>query len=214
MTALILVRHGVTAENLNYVLIGQTDPPLNEHGLCQAQALATALSDEPICHIYSSPLQRCVQTAAAIAQAQPRAAWELCPALRELHLGMVDGMSSFDAYQRYQSVMDQALDESLPDFEFPGGESRQAALHRFQAGLQAISSRHPQDTVCVVTHGGPLGLWLAALHGEPLGRFRRWQPHHGSITRAVYDGQTVSIQQLDYRAHLPAERAEPRRWRG
>jgi broad specificity phosphatase PhoE len=202
VTTLIFVRHGVTAENLNYTLIGHTDPPLHEFGVLQAKAVANALQNVSIDCLYSSPLKRCLQTASVIAERRRNLEINTCPALSEIHLGIVDGMSSFLAYERYKSLMDAALDDSLPDFQFPSGESRSAALHRFQQGLESIVAKNKEGTVCIVSHGGPLGLWLADYYGDPLGRFRHWQPHHASIAHVTYRNGKFDVEALDNTDHL------------
>ncbi|MDP9727222.1 histidine phosphatase family protein [Alicyclobacillus tolerans] len=183
MTTLFFVRHGVTEENLQYTLIGHTDPSLHPQGIEQAHQVAKTLMNEEIEAVYTSPLKRCLETAECIAQTHHSLPVQICPSLQEINLGIVDGMSSFLAYERYRSLLDEALDESLPDFAFPGGERRSEALQRFHTALNKICSRHPHGHICVVTHGGLLGLWLATLHGDSLGRFRHWQPRHGTITR-------------------------------
>jgi broad specificity phosphatase PhoE len=81
---LIVARHGerldsVTKENGGNWLIGQErpfDPPLTSHGKDQAKELGRELMDKiktlelpPISNIYTSPLLRCRQTAAAMRKA-------------------------------------------------------------------------------------------------------------------------------------------------
>lgn len=209
LTTLIFVRHGVTAENLNYTLIGHTDPPLHAFGVLQAKAVANALQNVSIDWLYSSPLKRCLQTSSVMAKRHTNLEINKCPALSEIHLGIVEGMSSFLAYERYKSLMDAALDDSLTDFQFPSGESRSAALRRFQQGIESIVAKHKEGTVCIVTHGGPLGLWLADYHDDSLGRFRDWQPHHASLTRLTYHDGKYQVEVLDNRDHLSDELKKP-----
>jgi broad specificity phosphatase PhoE len=60
---LFLVRHGRTAATAGGLLLGRADPPLDDLGRAQAEALATLVAS-PV-RVVSSPLQRCRQTAAA-----------------------------------------------------------------------------------------------------------------------------------------------------
>ena len=205
MTTLILVRHGVTDENLNYTLIGRTDPPLNAYGAAQARAAAKALSSTRFDAIVSSPLLRCMSTAEPIAAMHPASKIEALGSLTEIDLGIVDGLSSFVAYDKYRKLIDLALDATLPDFKFPNGESRSQALRRFNNAIYQLVHAHPTGTVCVVTHGGPLGLWLARQRGESLGRFRRWQPAHASITRVVWLEGVARIVSYNETGHLPEQ---------
>ena len=71
MPLLLLIRHG---EN-DYVKTGKLagrlpEIHLNEKGQKQAQALAEALTQTPIKAVYSSPLERAMETAQPIAEAQ------------------------------------------------------------------------------------------------------------------------------------------------
>jgi broad specificity phosphatase PhoE len=67
VTTVLLVRHGLTATT-GHVLTGWTPGiPLDGRGQAQAAALAARLAPLPLAAIVSSPLERCVQTAEAIA---------------------------------------------------------------------------------------------------------------------------------------------------
>lgn len=208
-TTIYFVRHGLTLENLNYTLIGHTDAQLHPIGIRQAEAVAASLVNVPLAAIYTSPLARCRETSNRIATPH-RLAVQSDSDLREVHLGIVDGMSSFTAYHQYQSMMDEALEPNRADFAFPKGEARTSVVKRFTRALLTIATSHPQASVCVVTHGGPLGLWLAHLHNEPLGSFRQRQPKHASISRVVLsldDARTSFGTQIDTwndTSHLPA----------
>ena len=80
---LILIRHGlplrVKTEDGT-----PADPPLSDIGHEQAQRMANWLEDEHIDHLYSSPMQRAVQTAAPLA------------ALKGLEPGIKDGVAEYD----------------------------------------------------------------------------------------------------------------------
>ena len=208
MTTLVFVRHGVTQENLNHTLIGRTDPSLHPYGIIQAQAVADALSTIHIDAVVSSPLRRCLQTAEEIAARLETIEVTTMSDLTEIDLGIVDGLSSFVAYERYKTLMDQALDVALPDFRFPKGESRKNALCRFQTAINRLVNKYPCGHVCIVTHGGLLGLWLAHLQNVPIGQFRYWQPSHGSISRVMFEDGNYRVISHNETEHLSRELQE------
>ncbi|MGW1347293.1 histidine phosphatase family protein [Kribbella sp. NPDC002412] len=77
MPTVILVRHGRSAANTSGTLAGRTPGvKLDETGVQQAEAVAQRLAGLPLAAIVTSPLDRCKQTAAAIAKHHP----ELRPA--------------------------------------------------------------------------------------------------------------------------------------
>lgn len=68
-----LIRHGQTNDNLNQIIQGQIDTPLNDHGISQAKITGTYLKQNLIVfdEIWSSDLQRAQKTATVIAESQP-----------------------------------------------------------------------------------------------------------------------------------------------
>src|SRR3954470_1882367 len=68
VTTVVLLRHGRTTANTGGVLAGWTPGvQLDEKGQAQAQAVAERLAKVPLAAVVSSPLERCVQTASAVA---------------------------------------------------------------------------------------------------------------------------------------------------
>jgi broad specificity phosphatase PhoE len=197
-----IVRHAITTENLNYTLIGRTDTPLHPLGRHQAQLLADSLKAVSFDAIFTSPLKRAFETAHFIAEAQHNPLIRSMNALQELNLGIVDGMSSFTAYEKYKEIMDRALDPAINDFQFPNGEARKHGLSRFSRWLKALVNTYPEGKMCIVTHGGLIGLYIAHIEGLPLGQFRSRQPHHASVTRVVLTPSQARILSFDDSAHL------------
>jgi len=64
MTQLLCIRHGETDWNPQQLFQGQTDVPLNATGQAQASRLAAHLACDPPDLLFSSDLQRALQTAA------------------------------------------------------------------------------------------------------------------------------------------------------
>ena len=94
-----LIRHGQTAWNVDGRWQGFEPVPLNSMGLAQARMLASSLC-APISAIYTSDLQRAVQTAEALAHGRG-----LTPQtdirLREFNLGIFQGLTNEEIHARY-----------------------------------------------------------------------------------------------------------------
>jgi len=157
-----LVRHGEIAANVDKVWHGSIDSPLTERGRAQAVAvgrhLAGALAGDPPVALYSSPLQRARDTAAAIASAL-RLEARLEPALGEYHLGEWEG-------RPYPDLMADGFFERVmrdPDYAPPGAESPRQVAERVADALVRIAGAHPEQRVVVVSHGAALNLAVGHL---------------------------------------------------
>jgi broad specificity phosphatase PhoE len=147
---MLLVRHGETDANRSGLLLGRADPPLNERGLQQADALAAALHSEPDPLVVSSPLARAQQTATRIAAATG-APLEIDPRLVELDYGEWDGRRvtgmPADVAARWRAD---------PTFAPPGGESLVDLRARVAPCEARLRSRIRDGTAIVVSHVSPI----------------------------------------------------------
>lgn len=201
MPLLLLIRHG---EN-EYVKTGKlagrlSDIHLNERGQKQAQALADALKDVPIKAIYSSPLERAIETATPIAEARKL---QIIPEpdLRDTHVGSWEGKSL--KILRRTKVW-RIVQQAPSRFRFPDGESFVEAQARYVNVLERIIKKHnkPQDIVAVVFHADPIKLTVAYFLGMPLDHFQRLSCDTGSVT-AIYIGEAgANLIKLNQRPPL------------
>lgn len=169
MTMVFLIRHGLT-DHTGRRLYGRTPGlHLSERGREQAERLAERFSGVRLAAVYSSPLDRCIETAAPLAAAQG-----LCvtrrPALLEMDAGAwtnrpLSGLARTKLWQRIQHTPSQAA--------FPGGESFVAANARLVSELGQIASRNPKGRVAVVSHSDNIRMLLAHVAGAHLDQFQR-----------------------------------------
>ena len=153
MRELIVVRHGETEGNRAGIAQGRRPYPLTERGEAQARAVARFLKTvawQPNRWI-TSPVLRCVETAAIVTDRLGVEAAQPVEAFTEIDCGEAEG---------------KPFSASATGFEAFGGESDQALFARVGAGLDAL----PRDeSVLVFTHGG---VFKAILHH--LLEFRGW----------------------------------------
>lgn len=169
MTALFLVRHGVTAHT-GHRLSGRMDGiPLTDEGRAQARAAGRALARVKLAALYSSPVERCAQTAHEIASACGLRV-ELRPGLTEVEYGRWTNRS-------FRSLARTKLWEQIQRFpsgvRFPEGESLREVQARALAELEDIASGHPRKAVCVVTHADVIRLVVAHYLGMHIDMFQR-----------------------------------------
>jgi len=180
MPLFLLIRHG---EN-DYVKTGRLagrlpEVHLNEKGRAQANLLAEKLASAPVKAVYSSPLERALETAAPIAAAINLPVIENA-GLIEMDYGewqnqKLKGLSRLKIWKLVQaapSVM-----------RFPSGERfAEAQMRIANTLLDILSCFEPKDVIICVSHADPIKLAVAYFIGLPLDMFQRLSVSPASIT--------------------------------
>lgn len=197
MPLLLLIRHGENDYTKKHKLAGHLpDVHLNERGKEQAQVLADALKEVPIKAIYSSPLERAVETATPIAAGRGLEV-QIEPRLIETNVGKWQGRSLASLrLQKYWRVVQGAPSRA----QFPEGETFYECQTRVVAALDAISRRYkPQDMVACVFHADPIRLAVAHFIGLPLDHFQRLSCDTGSLTALFARESGANLIKLNQR---------------
>lgn len=185
-TELYLIRHGESVPNVEPIIGGMRgDAGLTERGREQCRLLEERLRSEQleVDVLYASTLPRARETAAYVSRPLG-----LDPVLRddlqELVPGEADGLTVEEWQARYGGF-DGPMATVDPFRLFsPGGESWAGFLVRAGAALAGLVTRHPDQTVVAVCHGGVLeaSFYLAFGLGGTGNRVR-FAPLNTSITR-------------------------------
>ena len=198
MPLLLLIRHG---EN-DYVKTGKMagripGVHLNEKGQKQAQALADALMQVPIKAIYSSPLERAMETSAPIAESHKLTILQE-PALMDTDIGKWQGKSV--KMLRLTKVW-KIVQNAPSRFRFPEGESFPEAQTRYVNTLERIIQKHhkPLDIIAVVFHADLIKLAVAHFLGMPLDHFQRLACDTGSLTALHVSEANANLIKLNQR---------------
>jgi probable phosphomutase (TIGR03848 family) len=194
MTAVLLIRHGDN-DQVGKKLAGRTPGVhLNEKGRQQAQALVGMLADLPLQAIYSSPMERALETAAPLAAArglevQPR------PAILEVDYGRWQGKSfkQLKRYNLWKTVM------SAPaEVRFPDGETLAEVQTRACAEIAALASQYGDtDVVACFSHGDVIRLLLAKYMKIQLNDYQRLMIQTGSISMLYLSGEHAMIAHVN-----------------
>lgn len=169
MTTLLLIRH---AENdfIGRRLAGRTPGVhLNPEGNQHASELAGLLVDAPLSAIYSSPLERAMETAAPLAAAH-KMPIQLHAGLQEVDFGEWTGIT---IRQMRRRKLFKQVQDSPSQVHFPGGESFVEAQARMVAALDEIVQNHAgHQVVACFSHSDSIKLAIANYLGLGLDRFQ------------------------------------------
>lgn len=168
MTQLCLVRHGQTDWNLEGRYQGQSDVPLNQNGLMQAESLVEKLNGQAFAAVYSSDLTRARQTAEPPAKRLGLSV-HLEPRLREINQGEWEGVLVDDIKARYAEIWSQRTVDPA-NVRPPGGETVGEVAARVYAALDDIARLHPDGNVLIVSHGLSIATAICRARGIPVGQ--------------------------------------------
>ena len=159
---LTLVRHGETLENVQQTIQGHLPGHLTDKGRHQAEEAAKKLNGRPFDVIYSSDLQRCLDTAGPIRRKFPNAPFVTDELLRERKGGSFEGkpLSLLNGHRE----LGDWYSFRLPD----GGESWDDVRLRQIPFLNSLFAKYSNKSVLVITHGGPLRGIRSLLEGKSL----------------------------------------------
>ncbi len=211
MATLFLIRHA-TNDWVGKRLAGWTPGvSLNEEGRRQAAALARRLADVPLTAIYSSPLERAVETAEAIARLQGLTV-RILEAVGEVRFGALEG-ESLESLSK--SELWQAIQFYPSGVRFPGGESVREMQSRVVAGLETLLQVHPaqEEIVAVVSHSDVIKAAVAHFIGLPLDLFQRLVISPASVTVITFGTMGPRLLRLNDDGSLPIP-GRPRRDQG
>ncbi len=205
MGKIYLVRHGETDWHLEHRILGRTDKSLNARGLEQGRLIAEQLADEGLTALYVSPIRRCRETIAPLAQ---RTGIEpvVVEGLMEVDFGQWDGRKSADIMTESPELLQQWLVHP-GSMRIPGGENMAEVHDRVVESMNWIMARHtPEQNLAVVSHGGPIRMVICEVLDMDIDRMLRLEVDLASITTLKFFGDSlanrIGLARLNDTSHL------------
>jgi probable phosphomutase (TIGR03848 family) len=206
---LLLVRHGLTPITGSLLTGRLPGIHLSEDGHRQAKEVAERLACFSVKAVYSSPLERCVETAEPIAARQ------------KLEVRTVDDLAEVDygdwqgkQIQRlYKLKVWSQLQAHPAEFRFPNGETIREAQTRGIRATEELLARHPRHAVVVVSHADIIRLILTGYMGLATDLYQRVTVGVASVSAVLLGGRvplllrvsdTGSLEELNKRLKPPA----------
>lgn len=199
-TVLTLVRHGSTPWNAQRRFQGHSDVELSEEGRAQAARVADALAGASIDAVYSSDLQRAVETARTLAV---RHALEVRTdaRLREFAFGAWEGLTWAEILER-EPHLEEAAWGDVGSYRPTGGERFEDVRSRVRAFFDETVARHAGEHVVVVAHAGTVHAALAEMRLSEPGQIVR----AASISRITMEDGRAWLMSFSDVQHLDPTR--------
>jgi probable phosphoglycerate mutase len=205
MTTILLVRHAVN----DYVKTGKLAGRLpgihlNDEGQAQAEALGARLADSPIKQLYASPLDRTMETAAAIQAHHPNLTVQTNELVGEVQYGDWEGMSiALLRMRKLWSVIQEYPSRAV----FPNGEALRDAQTRAVNEIERLVLAHPNEMVVVVSHADIIKMVLAHYLGMHLDNFQRLVVSPASISTITLGHSRPYVGVINDVSHLKGVKA-------
>ncbi len=178
---------------------------LIEEGRRQAEALGERLASAKLQAVYSSPLERAVETAEAVVKHYPGLTVQIEEGVGEVAFGGWTG-------ERLRKLRRRRLWDIVQNYpsgaRFPEGESFRETQNRVIDALERIAQRHPGGKVAVVSHSDVIKLAVAYYAGIHLDLFQRLIISPASISIIGLSRMGPRIIRLNDTAHYEQARRD------
>lgn len=205
MLEIFLVRHGETEWNAEHRVQGWRGSPLTPRGRAQAAAAGRALAAGNVEAVYTSPLERAVETARIVAGALGLPEPAVIDELREIGLGPWEGML-FDEVKRRWPAEHRAWREDARRPPFEGMETAVALEARARAALEFLVAKHASGAIAAVLHGGVGSAILDVVLGIEVRSAWHLLMNNGGISSIHSDDGRLSLRTYNVVSHLEGRR--------
>lgn len=206
MTEILIIRHGETPWNVERRVQGWHDVALNDNGRAQAKALGRHLAllqqkqEHTLDALYSSDLTRARETAAVLDEALG-IGMSLVQGVRERRYGVLEGLP-FDRLHEHNPDAARIWAARDPDGAIEGAETLREFQDRVVSAINELASKHINQRIAVVTHGGAMDIIWRQASGISLQDPQRARLLNASINRIGIDDNGWRMIQWGDVGHL------------
>lgn len=199
MTIVLLLRHA-TCDPVGRSIAGRAPGlHLNEEGRSQAESLARSLARLPIRAVYSSPLERALETARPLVRALGVPLRE-APGLVELDFGDWTGRTLVELERDPRW---RAFNERRETSRIPGGETMAEAVGRAAEAVTAIHQADSGGMLAAVSHGDVIRGLLAHYLGLSLDHMLRLEAAPASVSAVEVGNGWARVLSVNWRPATP-----------
>ncbi len=198
MTRFLLIRHASTDAAGKRLSGRKPGVHLNEPGRDEAKQLAQRLSHVHIDAVYTSPLERAVQTAEEVC-ATINVRCEIDESFNEINFGdwtdkRIEELRSDALFQQFNSFRSNTV--------IPGGESMLQAQARIVGGLQNLGDKHRSKNVIVVSHSDMIKAAIAYYAGMHIDFLQRIEISPASVSIIDVFDDAARIVLINHTGHV------------
>lgn len=197
ITKIFFVRHGQTKANKEGLIFGQWDLSLNKEGVKQAKQTAQKLTSPPTFdYIISSPLKRAKQTAKIISKKLKLKKIIIDKNLIEKSEGNWQKKNYWEIRKLDPLNYKRWLIDPIRK-KPPGGESILELNKRVKKFQRKILNKYNGKNIIVVTHSGPIKVFILNLLKADISRFWHLKVDCGSITEVYLSKKHATIRSIN-----------------
>ena len=201
---LLLIRHGESEANAKGILAGRlSGVALSPQGKSQASILNRAINKLSRPCLYSSPIQRCLETARLAVASSSYDEILIDDNLAEVDYGDWSGKKLEDLEKLEEWSY---LQKSADSFSFPGGESFKEVNTRLERYLEGLLQRHKENaSVVAFSHADIIKVLVTKALAVSISKIQRIRIDPASITEFELSTEGLSIERVNQVLSEPAE---------
>lgn len=198
MTNFFLIRHA-SCDGLGQTLWGRTPGIcLNEKGQFQARCLADRFKNLTLNAIYSSPLDRALQTATELARSLKLEVWKT-EAANEIDFGEWTGQSfeclwADERWRHFNSRRSLTI--------IPGGESFLEVQNRIVKEIETLAKQHGKACIAIVSHADVIRAAVAYFAAIPIDLIDRFEISPCSVSVIAVNDDKATLLTLNNMGQL------------
>lgn len=200
MTKIILTRHG-HVEGIDPARFrGRHEALLSDRGKKEATAVANRIATEwkPIA-IYTSPMQRCIDTGETIAAACQIVSSAM-ETLTDLDYGLWQWKTHEEVKEEYPHLFETWL-RSPQLVRFPQGEALQELMARVAEAIRIVHARHPMETVVFVGHESVNRAILLQMLDQPSSAYWRLAQNPCCLNVIEFTDRQIVVERMNDHSH-------------
>lgn len=196
-----LIRHGQTELNRRGIVQGSgVDAPLNAEGIRQSQAFFQAYRGVRFDKVYTSVLQRTVQSVQPfLASGIPH---ESLDGLNEISWGVHEGKEITPEEDAYYHWMLQQWQAGNTRIRIDGGESPEDVAIRQRVAVDYMLANEQEETILICMHGRAMRILLTQMLNYPLRSMDLFEHQNLCLYTLQGTGRMFRIEKHNDVAHL------------